>query len=210
MVNIMKNKIKYLSVGILTLTTASGGVAFLGAPVLAETSGSKPATVTVANACSFFSSTSISSSLSLSAGSTANTESDSSRVTNTVVCNSPNGFSVQAVGFSPDATHPDGLEGNTAMYGTNGTIATGISGDNSYWSFKVSNVSSSTNSAAIAGDYDEYSVIPDSPVTIAQYAAAASGVSGGTFRTDYQVHIGGSQAAGSYSGVVKYTLAVAP
>ena len=207
----MKNKIKYLPIGILTLTTTASGFALSATPVIAATSGSKTASVTVAKSCSFSSASTTSSTLSLTAGATSTTEGNTSKTINTVICNTTNGFYVQAVGFSPDATHPDGLEGNTAMYGADGTIPTGTSGADSYWGFKVSNaVSSTNNTPSIVPAYSVYATVPNSPVTIAEYAATTTGVSSGSFRTDYQVHIGADQASGSYSGAVKYIIAVTP
>lgn len=208
MVNIMKNKIKYLPIGILTLTTAVSGAALSSARVAAdgENEKSSPVSVTVSSACVFTSGASPSTSLSIYAGNTSNTES-SDKDAISISCNNPNGFSVKAVGYGPDAQHSEGVEGNTALYDSlNGnTIATGNSGTDSYWSFKAKMIYSST-SASIVPAYTTYASVPSEPTEIATFAGTTSSSMVGIFRTDYQVYASPTQPAGSYEGAVKYTI----
>lgn len=207
MVNIMKNKIKYLPIGILTLTTAVSGVALSSARVAADTQGSRDVSVTVGTSCNFSESSSYSGSLSVYPGNTSNTEADSSKSFSQVTCNNPNGFSIQAQGFSPDSEHPDGYAGNTWLYDSlnGGTIPTGNSGEGSYWSFRVSQAFSTTQTTVTPG-YNVYTLVPENPVTIVSFNSTTSSTVIGAVRTDYQVHVGSVQTAGAYKGSVKYTI----
>lgn len=199
----MKNKIKYLPISILTLTTVASGAALSSGGTLAVTSGSKTAAVTVTSACSFSSVSGNVANLDVTPGGISNTQ-DSDR-SSVVSCNNPLGFEVQAVGFAPDADHAEGYEGNTAMYGPNGTIPTGTSGTDSYWSFKT-RVIHATTTATVTPGYGEYSEVPDTAVKILDVAGATGSSVMGIFRTDYQAHVSASQPTGSYSGKVKYTI----
>ncbi|MBR3324152.1 hypothetical protein IKG24_01255 [Candidatus Saccharibacteria bacterium] len=198
----MNNKIKYLPIGILTLTTSVSAVALSSSNIMAADTASTGASVTVSSVCSFTAVVGGSVNLSTAAGTTVNTEATADKHVN-IGCNHKDGFIVKAVGFSPDATHPDGLVGNTALYNSasGATIPTGVSGNSSYWSFKVSSAS-----ATVTPAYATYASIPNTSITIATFPTVAMGTSSGTFRTDYQVHVGGAQASGAYKGAVKYTV----
>ena len=202
----MKN-IKYIPTTILTLSTLISGAALASAPVLAANSGSKTATVNVSPACSFTAGDGYTANLSLAAGASATTESDT-KTDIQVTCNSLSGFSVQAVGYSPDATHSDGEDGNTSLYSTVGTIPTGTTGTNSHWAFKVTSATSST-SYSILGGYGNYSNVPSSPTGVVSYTAPTSaGYVTGSMRTDYQVYVSSDQASGAYAGKVKYIVVI--
>ena len=205
-VKIMKNKITYLPIGILTLTTALSGVVLSSAGAVAELSGSRTAAVTVGTSCTFTGTTSYSADLSVYAGNTV--ESSTSRDPYIVSCNNPSGFVIKAIGSSPDATHPTGLDGNTAMYNdvADTTIPTGTSGDNSYWSFRIGFAFATAGSYTITSGYSDYHNVPNSATTVISYEGSTSTAVTGLFRPDYQVHAAIGQAAGSYAGAVKYTI----
>lgn len=208
MVYIMKNKLKYLPTTILTITTLCSGAILTGAQASADTTGTKPATVTVSPACSFASDSSYTSILSIETGTPVNTESDTSKTTVQMSCNGTNGFSLYAVGYSPDATHPTGLEGNTNLYSTVGIIPTGAPSASSYWSLKVSSATSTT-SYSILSTYASYSAVPGTATPILSFTGPSTpSYVTGTARTDYQVYAAAAQPAGSYAGAVKYTVAV--
>ena len=201
----MKNKLKYIPTLILTLVTVFAGMVLSSSGADAALTGSKDAVVNVLPACTFTNSDSAYTiPISLAAG----TNSNADGTTVGVNCNEITGFFVQAVGFSPDGTHPDGLEGNTAMYGSQGTISTGTSGSNSYWAFKVKSATSST-SYTIASGYDDYANVPSSATTIVTYGAPTTVGTAvtGNFIPNYKVSVSSTQAAGAYTGAVKYTLA---
>ena len=203
MVNIMKNKTKYLSIATLTLTAAS----VISLPAMAYTTGSTPASVTVPTGCTFSSSANWDSDLVVSGGNTANTESEGYQKNIVVNCNSSNGFAIQAIGIAPDSTSPSEMvEGNTSLYNSvaDASIPTGTSGD-SYWSFKAI-IAGSGTSASITPGYASYASVPDSVTTIASFANTTSGATWGAIRTDYQVHASAALPSGTYTGAVKYTI----
>jgi hypothetical protein len=206
MVYNMKN-IKYIPTTLLTLSTIVSGAALASAPALAANTGSKTAVVNVSPACSFTAGDGYTANLSLAAGASATTESDT-KADIEVTCNSLAGFSVQAVGFSPDATHADGEDGNTSLYSTVGVIPTGTTGTGSRWAFKVTSATSTTSYNILYG-YNDYSDVPNIPTGVVSYGApTSSGYVTGTLRTDYQVYVSSDQASGAYSGKVKYIVVI--
>ena len=205
----MKNKSKYLPSLILTLITVFAGFALSSPQAGAATEGSKNASVTVIPACYFSNNQdTFTTNITVAAGSTETTES-SAKTTFQFTCGSSAGFSIQAVGFSPNTSGGDGVLGNTDLYSTVGTIHTGTSGSSSYWAFKVSSATSST-SYTIEDNYGNYSNIPSSATDIVTYAGPSSvaGAVTGTLRTDYKIYDSTNQATGAYTGAVKYILAV--
>ncbi len=209
MVYSMNKNIKYLPTAILTLLTLTSGIMLAASSVSAVASASKNAIVNVSPACSFTAGDGYTANFSLAAGALANTENDT-KTDIEVTCNNLSGFSVQAVGYSPDATHSDGLDGNTDLYSTVGRIHTAIDGPDSRWAFKITNASSTT-SYSILGGYDEYSSVPDSPTGVVNFTApTTAGYVTGTLRTDYEVYISPDQVSGAYAGKVKYIVAINP
>ncbi len=89
--------------------------------------------------------------------------------------------------------------GDATSAGDPHEIATGTatSGATSNWAFKIEGTSGET---AYAGTYASYSEIPSSDTNI------ISGKGAFTFKPRYQIYIGTSQAADTYTGTVTYTL----
>ena len=202
----MKNKLKYLPTFILTLMTVFAGAVLSGAGASADIT--KNAVVNVVTACSFTNAeSSFTTSFSIAAGGTETTES-LTRPTFGVTCNNNTGFTVNAIGFSPDSTHTSGYDGNTSMYGPYGTIATGTSGTDSYWAFKVSSASATGATASTVSPYSGYSNIPSTTTPIVSFSAPSTLGTHvtGSIRTDYKVHGNPALAAGTYTGKVKYTI----
>lgn len=211
----MKNKLKYLPVLTLISATALSGAVLMGSPVSADTTASKTAQVNVVDtSCAFTgASSSYTSTLTLAPGNDATTEGDTSKTIFQMSCNDYRGFVVQAIGSSPDATHPSGLDGNTSLYSTAGTIATGTSGANSYWAFKVNtsdpSYTSSSTTYTVAPGYTSYSVVPSTAQSIISYSNTTGNTVTGTLRTDYKVYVNSTQPSGTYTGKVKYTVSIA-
>ena len=201
----MRNKTKNLSILLLTLVTTSFAIGLSNARVHAVTEGSKNVGVTVETTCSFTNeSASYSYSLSPVPGTSTDTTSlsDSQKIPFTVACNDLNGFVVKAVGYTGD------VEGTTTMSGPDGTIATGTSGANSYWAFRVSSATASgTTVSTNYGAADTWYAVPASATPIASFAATSSGATvTGSVRTDYKVFVASTQPSGTYTGKVKYTI----
>ena len=122
------------------------------------------------------------------------------------ICNDNLGYSVYAIGFSGDsydsATHTDMIGA-----GSIGNIPTGTSGSSSYWAMKLEAVQGVTP-PTILNSFDNYHVIPSSYTQIAKQesSTALPSSAGASVQTKYKVNISSSQAVGSYTGKVKYTM----
>ena len=183
---------------------------------------SAEAWVEVNDACSFDDDYSSTFNISAMNGTTGNTES-MNRVNPPsagdnlvhVSCNNISGFSIKAIGYSPDATHTTGYDGNTDMYSstTSAVISTGTatSGATSAWAMKITSatndVVTTTSGVTYPNGYQNtYGVVPSSATTVLHFAGSTSAVVTGSFRPDYQYYISQSQPAGTYTGKVKYTI----
>ena len=137
-------------------------------------------------------------------------------------CNDPNGLSIYAIGYSGNT---DGNNKMVSSIGSSYDISTGTSGNDSYWSMKLTPVSGSytpiivgstedTQKTAETTNYSSWANIPASYAKVAYYTAntdmddpsAGTTANGSSVTPAYQIHISSSQAAGSYTGKVKYTL----
>ena len=184
---------------IILITIFSGLALILTNFVSADMSESKTATVHVVNAsCTLSSTTSSEHSATVTSG---QSQSNIGTTTFTATCNDPNGYALYMIGNSGD------VEGNTSLIASSpldssSNIATGASGDDSYWAVMVS---VGSDGASVLNNYDSYNVIPS---TYTKVAAKTSGVSTGNVAvsTTYKVSLSKSQPSGGYSGKVKYVL----
>lgn len=200
----MKNTIKNISTILLTLTFGSFGTLLTASHAIAATA-SADTTVIVNDACTFtgdFSGNLVV--LAPTPGTSANSE-EFALTSPTVSCNNINGFQIKAVGFSPNASNPSGVEGATAMYNANGTIPTGTTGTDSHWAFKITSATASTT-ATIQPGYNSYTNVPSSNTPVIQFAGSTTAVVTGSFRPDYMVSVSATQPSGEYTGAVKYTV----
>ena len=118
----------------------------------------------------------------------------------------PNGWHVSAIGDGLYTGH------RSYMYSTDGAsyipsndAGSTMSGSGSNWAFKFA---SGTNSPAISTGYTNFKAIPDAYTKIIS-SNSDNPTTEQTFSVTYGVSIGDSQAAGTYTGEVKYIL-VAP
>ena len=142
-------------------------------------------------------------------------------------CNDTEGFSIYAVGYTDETVGKNVL--TDASLGDEYDIVTGTatSGESSNWAMKVGKITSPTPTypLIIAGstedslkepgglDYSAFQDVPNDYTRVA-YRLSATDVNptgqdiaeGATMTTTYQVYISNTQAAGTYSGQVKYTL----
>ena len=138
-------------------------------------------------------------------------------------CNDNEGFSIYAVGYTNNEIGKNVLTSSTL--GPTHDIVTGteISGNNSNWAMKLATVSDPTPTYPIiimgstddtekqAGDPD-YSTFQNVPSSYAKVAKRESSTDvgttaeGATLTTTYQAYISPTQAAGTYTGQVKYTM----
>ncbi len=138
-------------------------------------------------------------------------------------CNDNEGFSIYAVGYTDNEIGKNVLTNSTL--GSTHDIVTGtaISGNTSNWAMKLTTVSNPTPTYPIiimgstddtekqAGDPD-YSAFQNVPSSYAKVAKRESSTDvgtnaeGATLTTTYQAYISPTQAAGTYTGQVKYTM----
>ena len=138
-------------------------------------------------------------------------------------CNDNEGFSIYAVGYTNNEIGKNVLTSSTL--GPTHDIVTGteISGNTSNWAMKLATVSDPTPTYPIiiigstddtekqAGDPD-YSTFQNVPSSYAKVAKRESSTDvgttaeGATLTTTYQAYISPTQAAGTYTGQVKYTM----
>ena len=116
-----------------------------------------------------------------------------------VTCNDASGWQVKAVGSSAGAD-------NTVMVptGSGTAIATGTaeSGATSNWMMKVAGVGVGSTTPAV-NDFASWHAVPSSATKV---AAASGAISEGAINTGYQVWVGSTQEADTYTGSVTYTV----
>lgn len=219
----MKAKLKYTSIGILTLIAVASSATFTSSYAGAVTeSDSAESYVVVNDACEFDSDDSYTSTFTVTNATADDTDDDALKPTFSMTCNNISGFSVVAVGFSPDATHATGEEGNTDMYSptvsavipTGSVVTTGTfaPASPSVWGMRISGVTSSTSfttNSTYALASHNYAAVPSatSPATqMAHYTGSTTALVTGTLRADYGFYVSDTQPAATYTGKVKYTV----
>lgn len=192
----LKEKITYLPLGILTIATAVSGV-LLAADGTRAASETASAMVTVTSACTMEAEVGTAHTVTMLNGTY---EDEIGTTTLKTICNDTNGYAVYAVGYTNDTL------GTTTMVGDNGTIATGTatSGDNSAWAMKVTAVGADL--PTIENGFGSYSAVPATYTKVASKAGATDSTNGASVQTTYAIYVSPSQAAGTYTGQVKYSL----
>ncbi|MBR2544522.1 hypothetical protein IKF04_04505 [Candidatus Saccharibacteria bacterium] len=138
-------------------------------------------------------------------------------------CNDNEGFSIYAVGYTNNEIGKNVLTSSTL--GPTHDIVTGteISGNTSNWAMKLNTTTSPTPTYPIiimgstddtekqAGDpdYSTFQNVPSSYTKVAKRESSTdvgTTAEGATLTTTYQAYISPTQAAGTYTGQVKYTM----
>ena len=123
----------------------------------------------------------------------------------TTYCNDNNGYVIYAIGNSNNTEGNTNLVGNLATGGNVIATGTATSGDVSNWAFEIGRLDSSLtmNSAYNNGP----AAIPNSWAWIAKKESNTTDMSSGSKITaNYSIYINGTQAAGTYTGQVKYVM----
>ena len=222
----MRNKLKYIPSLLLILATVFAGFGLTMPGARAETAPAD-AVVNVNDACTFDDDFSYTFTYAVDAGTADDTEDEARETTTgtgdkeiTVSCNNINGFVIQAIGFSPDATHSAGYAGNTNMYSstTSAVVATGAGATTgtiptstpSFWGMKITSATSPDGTVTINPTYGttahNYVAVPNATTTVVTYPGSTTGVVTGTMRPDYGFYISDTQPAATYTGKVKYTI----
>ena len=138
-------------------------------------------------------------------------------------CNDNEGFSIYAVGYTDNEIGKNVLTSSTLGPTHDIVTGTALSGNTSNWAMKLATVSDPTPTYPIiimgstddtekqAGDPD-YSTFQNVPSSYAKVAKRESSTDvgttaeGATLTTTYAAYISPTQAAGTYTGQVKYTM----
>ena len=138
-------------------------------------------------------------------------------------CNDNEGFAIYAIGYTDNELGKNVLTNSTL--GSTHDIVTGtaITGNASQWAMKLSTITSPTPRypIIIAGstadtlkqqtdpDFSDFTEVPDDYAKVAYRESGTdvgTSAEGSTLRTTYQAYISPTQAAGAYTGQVKYTM----
>ena len=124
-------------------------------------------------------------------------------------CNDANGFAIYAVGFTDNTRGNTDLTSSTLGSSYNIPTGTTIDGTTSNWAMKVNSVSG-TYAPAIQNDFDSYSAVPSQYTKVAKYNNTTDQPDttdiGSSVTTTYAASVSPTQAAGTYTGQVKYVL----
>lgn len=129
-------------------------------------------------------------------------------------CNDANGFAIYAVGYTDNEFGKNVLTNSTL--GASHDISTGTaeSGNTSNWAMKLAKTqdsgdTTSTNAFTLDNGFNSYHAVPAEYTKVAHKNTATdmdSTTGGVKLTTTYAVLISANQAAGTYTGQVKYTL----
>ncbi len=163
--------------------------------VSAANTGNGTMSVTINSVCGFGSNTGGSYSRTVTPAAAATTITGDAI---SVSCNDSVGYSVYAIGYSGDSytgTNTDLIHNSNTAY----NVKTNASFRGSYWKLKLA----VSGGATVVGSYGSFQQIPSSYAQVAKYT---TNTTSGTITPSYQVYIGETQPAGTYTGKVKYTL----
>ena len=138
-------------------------------------------------------------------------------------CNDNEGFSIYAVGYTDNEIGKNVLTSSTLGPTHDIVTGTALSGNTSNWAMKLAKVSDPTPTYPIiimgstddtekqAGDpdYSTFQNVPSSYTKVVKRESSTdvgTTAEGATLTTTYQVYISSTQAAGTYTGQVKYTM----
>ena len=180
----------------------------------ARVSSSDNLAISVPSSCTLFSSVDEAHSASIINGTY---ESEIGKTTLTTFCNDRNGYSVYAIGYSLNS------EGNNKLVSninSNYDIVSGTAtnGNTSNWAMKLTGVTTITDNNSnttvnantpptITPSFTNYTTVPTEWTKVATIASGTTDMlQGSGFTTTYATYISPTQAAGSYTGQVKYLL----
>ncbi len=186
---------------LLSLTLLSGAV--LSAPKAnADTSATVDLTVDVPTACSL---TPANTNLVSTINPGTNGEIGTANIK--AVCNDPNGFAIYAVGYTDEEYGNNYL---TTTLGEDYKIATGnvVSPSTSQWNMTIGIDSTIANNhvATIENQFEEAHEVPETYTKIASLNSTTDQSIGANLTSTFNAYIAPNQAAGTYTGKVKFLL----
>lgn len=125
------------------------------------------------------------------------------------LCNDSEGFAIYTIGYTDNTDGVNVLTDSTLGSTFDITTGTQTSGNSSKWAMKLTADSGQTYPIVIENSFNNFHNVPDD-YTLAASRASGTDVGtsavGSTIATTYQAYISPTQAAGTYTGQVKYTL----
>ena len=138
-------------------------------------------------------------------------EDDIGTTTLKAFCNDNNGFAIYATGYTGDeigATNSNKLVGTPASIGNIDT-GTATSGNTSNWAMKLETDSTATYAITLDNGFGSYKAVPNEYTKVAHRDSGTdigANATGASLTTTYAAYMSSTQAAGTYSGQVIYTL----
>ena len=125
------------------------------------------------------------------------------------LCNDSEGFAIYTIGYTDNTDGVNVLTSSTLGSTFDITTGTQTSGANSKWAMKLTADSGQTYPIVIENSFNNFHNVPDDYTLAASRASGTdigSSAVGSTITTTYQAYISPTQAAGTYTGQVKYVL----
>ena len=138
-------------------------------------------------------------------------EDDIGTTTLKAFCNDNNGFAIYATGYTGNeigATNSNKLVGTPASIGNIDT-GTATSGNTSNWAMKLATDSTATYAITLDSGFGAYSSVPNTYTKVAHRDSGTdigTSATGASLTTTYAAYMSSTQAAGTYSGQVIYTM----
>ena len=215
----IKRTINYTT-GALSALTLLSALLLSSPSVSADTSATNDISINVPISCNLFLTETTAHTATIEAGRYVSNIGES---TITATCNDAEGFAIYAIGYTDNKLGKNVLT-NTTLGATHDIVTgTNISGNTSNWAMKLSTITSPTPNypIIIAGstddtlkqsgdpDFSNFTNVPDDYAKVAYKTSgtdAGTNAEGAILKTTYQAYIAPTQAAGAYTGQVKYTL----
>ena len=201
--------------GLVGATVASGAILSTArASATAVESHASKASVTVSESCSMTATVNTPHTATLPTGTYSGTYSTGSstpyasgigQTTIQTFCNDPAGYKIYAIGFSGDTNGGTYLRNASEDSSTDIITGTATSGSTSNWAMKVSAVASNYT-PSILNNFNNFSAVPSSYMAVASFGSNTDATVGSSITTTYAAYIAGDQAAGTYTGKVRYVL----
>ncbi len=201
--------------GLVGATVASGAIlSTTRASATAVESHASKASVTVSESCSMTATVNTPHTATLPTGTYSGTYSTGSstpyasgigQTTIQTFCNDPAGYKIYAIGFSGDTNGGTYLRNASGDSSTDIITGTATSGSTSNWAMKVSAVAN-TYTPSILNNFNNFSAVPSDYTAVASFGSSTDATVGSKITTTYAAYIAGDQAAGTYTGKVRYVL----
>ena len=131
-------------------------------------------------------------------------KSDIGSTTFNVVCNDTAGYAIYAIGYGNNTLGvTDMISSTNTSY--NIVTGTGTSGNTSNWAMKLDPISG-TSAPTILNGFNNFHNVPSSWTKVVQFTQVVQSTVGSSFKSTYQIFVSPTQAAGTYTGKVRYHL----